>query len=112
MVKKVALGGRKDGEQISTDITGGRERTERGTLRGNTVQYWRRLTREAGMEEDKTENLAKDRKSWKGVVSKRRKFLNGWEEMEICNWHRGENKPNRCQCEKKEEEHMSGWPCR
>ena len=61
MVKKVALGGRNDGEQISTDIMGGRERTERGTLRGNTVQYWRRLMREAGMEEDNTVNLAKDK---------------------------------------------------
>ena len=42
------------------------------------------------------ENLCKDRKRWKAVISKRRKFLREWEES-MRKHTRGEEKPQRTQ---------------
>ena len=63
IVKKAVLG--------SWDM----ERTRSGNSRGNTIQYWRRLLKEAGHEDDNSENLTNDRKRWKKTVTDRRTFL-------------------------------------
>ena len=54
MVKKVALGSSE------------RERTEKRTSRGNRVEYWKRLMRQAEIEDDNAENLKKKERDGKG----------------------------------------------
>ena len=98
IVKKAVLG--------SWDM----ERTRSGNSRGNTIQYWRRLLKEAGHEDDNSENLTNDRKRWKKTVTDRRTFLKNWE-TQMCNWHRGTEKPARSQWNR-ERISDSGWPCR
>ncbi|XP_063727295.1 zinc finger protein 525-like [Symsagittifera roscoffensis] len=98
IVKKAVLG--------SWDM----ERTRSGNSRGNTIQYWRRLLKEAGHEDDNSENLTNGRKRWKKTVTDRRTFLKNWE-TQMCNWHRGSEKPARSQWNR-ERISDSGWPCR
>ena len=73
-----------------------KERIPEGKLNGGILNYWRRLVKETREEWTNLENLCKDRKRWKAIISKRRNFLREWEES-MGNHTRGEEKPQRTQ---------------
>ena len=72
-----------------------KERISEGRLNGGILKYWRRMVKETGENWTNLENLCKDRKRWKAIISKRRKFLREWEES-MCK-HTREDKPQRNQ---------------
>ena len=73
-----------------------KERIPEGKLNGGILNYWRRLVKKTGEDWTNIENLCKDRKRWKAIISKRRKFLREWEDS-MGNHTRGEEKPQRTQ---------------
>ena len=73
-----------------------KERRSEGRLNGGILNYWRRIVKETGEDWTNSENSCKDRKSWKAIISKLRKFLREWEES-MRKHTRGEEKAQKTQ---------------
>ena len=44
-----------------------------------TILYWRRLVKEAGIDETRIASLTKERKEWKSLIRTRMKHLQEWD---------------------------------
>ena len=96
-VKKITLGN-------WTEIG---ERPKNG--KNNTITYWKRILKEAGLDWTNIEGLTMDRKNWKGIVNERKKAMGEWENK-MCEIHKGDLKPTRSQAGKPVTE--EGFKCR
>ena len=83
------------------------ERPKNG--KNNTITYWKRILKEAGLDWTNIEGLTMDRKNWKGIVNERKKAMDEWENM-MCEIHKGDQKPTRSQAGKPVTE--EGFKCR
>ena len=83
------------------------ERLKNG--KNNTITYWKRILKEAGLDWTNIEGLTMDRKNWKGIVNERKKAMDEWENK-MCEIHKGDLKPTRSQAGKPVTE--EGFKCR
>ena len=97
IVKRVVMGQWTEGKGKPT------------SSKNNTINYWRRLLAETGIDWTNIENLALERKRWKSKTMKRMKFLDNWE-TEMCGYHRTGAKPLMSQ--RIEVADQNGYQCR
>ena len=82
IVKQAVLGWNQDLENLH------KSRKKRQT----TVEYWRRLLKEAGVEVESVEKLVMNRKEWKQMIQNRMKFLQNFDEQKGINMRRSQGK--------------------
>ena len=82
IVKQAVLGWNQDLENLH------KSRKKRET----TVEYWRRLLKEAGVEVESVEKLVMDRKEWKEMIQNRMKYLQSFDEQKGNKYERIQRK--------------------